>query len=205
MRRVVRATVITFLLLMTVLSGCSAGQISQTATEVRDQNGGFGQVGDLTIREVRLPYPPSGVYQPGDQAQLVMAIVNGGQTDDRLVNITGPDFRGVTVNGASSPSAPSGTVSMTPTATPNPARTLAITGIAAVPAQGDVNIVIPANHAVFIGLGGPSVTLTGLTRRIDAAQSVPLTLTFARSGQTTVTAIVGTPSRVLHRAPAATF
>lgn len=198
MRRVVRGSVITvLLLLMTVLGGCSAGQITQTATQVRDHTGGFGQVGDLTIREVELAYPPTGVYQPGDRAQLVMAIVNGGDADDRLVNITGPDFSGVTVTGVSTaPPDVSGTLSLTSTPTLRPVHTMALRD-KAVPAPRNVDIAIPANQAVFVGMGGPTVTLNGLTRRIDAAQSVPLTLTFAKSGRTTVMAIVGPPSSAL--------
>ncbi len=59
---------------------------------------------------------------------------------------------------------------------------------------------------VFVGTDGdPTVVLTDLTRDVDAAQSIKVTLTFARAGSTTVTAIVGSPPHVLLRGPAFRF
>ncbi len=68
-----------------------------------------------------------------------------------------------------------------------------------------VDIPIPAGRPVFIGTDGPTVVLTGLTRPIDAAHSVELTLTFARAGKTTVTAVMGPPPSVLPRTPVIEF
>ncbi|TFV88463.1 copper chaperone PCu(A)C [Blastococcus sp. CT_GayMR20] len=174
------------LLAVTVLSGCSAGQVTQTATQDRDKTGGFGQVGDIAIRAVQLAYPPDGVYQPGDEAELSMAIVNSGTVDDRLVSISGEPFSGVTVNGSRSStptpadSRAASPASDSPTTTTNATVTSASTG----------EVPIPAGESVFIGMGGPTITLTGITERIDAAHFVQLALTFARAGHTTVTAIV---------------
>lgn len=68
-----------------------------------------------------------------------------------------------------------------------------------------VDVVVPAHGAVFVGSGSPTVVLTGLTRRLDAAQSVELTLTFARAGRTTVLAIVEPAPGVLPRGPVVDF
>jgi hypothetical protein len=186
-----------------LLSGCSAGQVTQTATQARDKTGGLGQVGDIAIRAVRLAYPSDGLYRPGDEAELRMALVNSGTTDDALLSIAGDFFTGVAVGvpssqtppPAGSPSEAGATRPPTghaPT-TPNPSFTDA------------VKIPLPAEEAVFIGTSGPTVTLTGLTRSIDAAQSVQVTLTFAKAGQTAVTAIVDTPPRPLPRRPVTDF
>ncbi len=62
-----------------------------------------------------------------------------------------------------------------------------------------VDVLVPARGAVFVGSSAPTVVLTGLARRIDGAQSMELTLTFARAGRTTVPAIMGPPPDVLPR------
>ncbi len=205
-REVRSATIVLLVLSPMALSACSAGQVTQTATQVRDRTGGSGQVGDLTVRAAQLVYPPGGVYGLGDQAELTMAIVNSGRVDDQLVDITGADFSAVAV---SAPPAASSTGAVTPpdTTSPEPVPVDSTAEIAQSPApEGTaVDILIPAREAVFIGTGTPPIVLTGLTRPIDAAQSVELTLTFARSGQTTVPAMMGPAPDVLPRSPVIDF
>ena len=51
MNRALRAATLGVLLLSSVaLSACSAGQVTQTATQERDKTGSMAQVGDLTLR-----------------------------------------------------------------------------------------------------------------------------------------------------------
>jgi PBP1b-binding outer membrane lipoprotein LpoB len=52
--------VLSVLILTILLAGCSAGQVTQTATQDRDKTGGYGQVGDITVRAVQLAYPHDG-------------------------------------------------------------------------------------------------------------------------------------------------
>lgn len=96
MNRALRAATVGVLLLSpVVLSACSAGQVSQTASQVRDKTGAMGDVGSITLRAVRLAYPPDGVYEAGSNAQLELVIANSDQTDDRLIAISGDGFSGV--------------------------------------------------------------------------------------------------------------
>ncbi|MGY1709358.1 hypothetical protein ACI8AC_07580 [Geodermatophilus sp. SYSU D00758] len=197
--RAARSAVAVLLLLSsTALIGCSAGQVTQTATQARDSTGGTGQVGDITIRAVQLVHPPGGVHEVGEQAQATMAIVNSGRVDDRLVDITGADFGAATVGTSPTTADPS---------SPGPDAFEAMALIEQPPTAETtaVDVLLPAGGAVFVGTSTPTVVLSGLTRRIDAAQSVELTLTFARAGQTTVSAITGPPSGVLPRGPAFDF
>jgi copper(I)-binding protein len=98
--RALRAAAIGVLLVAPVtLSACSAGQVNQTASQIRDQFGATAQVGDLTLRGVQLEYPPGGTLSPGDEAGLQAAIINNGSADDTLVSISGPGFTGVAVTG----------------------------------------------------------------------------------------------------------
>ncbi|GAA4732998.1 hypothetical protein GCM10023328_10380 [Modestobacter marinus] len=80
-----------------VLSGCSAGQVAQTATQERDRTGGTTRIGDITVRAAALAHPPDGVHDPGDPVELTMVIVNGGRVDDELVAVTGAPFTGATI------------------------------------------------------------------------------------------------------------
>ncbi|WP_456947019.1 hypothetical protein [Geodermatophilus sp. SYSU D00697] len=196
------AAVVLLLLSPMALSGCSAGQVTQTATQARDKTGGAGQVEDISVHAVQLAHPPGGVYEVGDQVEVTMAIVNRGRVDDRLIDVSGAEFSGASVSASLTvPDAP-------PDAPPpGPDRTdpMALSGQSPAPQTTAVDVLVPARGAVFVGGSAPPVVLTGLTRRIDAAQSMDLTLTFARAGQTTVPAIVGSPPDVLPRTPAVDF
>jgi copper(I)-binding protein len=103
--RALRAATMGVLLLSPVaLSACSAGQVTQTATQERDKTGSTAQIGDITLRSAELAYPRSGRYDAGDDAELQVAIVNGGAEPDALVDVTGKDFTRaeISTSGASS-------------------------------------------------------------------------------------------------------
>ncbi len=203
MRRAVRSAAVVLLLLSPMaLSGCSAGQVTQTATQARDKTGGAGQVEDISVHAVQLVHPPGGVYEVGDQVEVTMAIVNSGRVDDRLIDVTGPEFNAATLS--ESPTA-ADTLPETSYSEPDPAASMALSGQPPAVETTAVDVLVPARGAVFVGSSAPTVVLTGLTRRIDAAQSMELTLTFARAGQTTVPAVMGPPPDVLPRTPAVDF
>lgn len=206
MKRAVRSAVLVLLLSSAMtLSACSAGQVTQTATQVRDKTGGSAQTGDLTIRAVQVVHPPGGVHPVGGSAEVTMAIVNRGQVEDRLVDVTGPAFGGVVAGVVPAPTAPAVTPdSASPPAT-DPVGSSALAAGAPVSETTAVDIPIPAAQVVFIGTNGSTLVLDELARPIDAAQSVQLTLTFARAGQTTVTAVMEPPPSVLPRSPVVEF
>ncbi|WP_409331601.1 hypothetical protein [Trujillonella humicola] len=82
------------------------------------------------------------------------------------------------------------------------------TGAAMEAAGGQSGIPLPADTTVFVGDGsgdGPTVTLIGLVDPKSSAQSVELTLTFARAGETTVRAITAPAPDTRPRAPAFDF
>ena len=90
MNRALRAATMGVLLLS--LTACSAGQVTQTATQERDKTGGQAQVGDITLRQGALESPREGFYEDGDDADLRLAIVNGGQEADTLTGVDGEGF-----------------------------------------------------------------------------------------------------------------
>jgi copper(I)-binding protein len=73
-----------------VLSGCGAGQISQTATQEPAVNGTNGTAGDVALRNIHLRAIQSTDYvQPGRDVELIFTAVNNSpDVDDKLVSIT---------------------------------------------------------------------------------------------------------------------
>src|SRR4051794_100838 len=179
------------------LSACSAGQVNQTSSQLRDKTGPEGAVGELLLREVELAYPQNGAYAAGDDAELRAAIVNTGTQPDTLVNVTGPGFTSVRVTGSDTGSAAVATSTPTPGATPTQPST---------PATGAARqIVIQPGETVFLGENSPTVTLVGVNRPLTPASAVPVTFTFQTAGQVTIEALVATPSRALPRGEAFRF
>lgn len=191
MNRALRAATVGVLLFSPLaLSACSAGQVNQTASQVRDKTGPEAVVGALLLRQVQLAYPTAGSYSPGDDAELHMTIVNTGTDDDALVGITGTSFSQVRVTGSPSgtvtPAAPSGTNSATSTSSSSAATTSDV-GRA-------LDITVPADSSVFLGQNAPHVTLVGLGQGLTPAQTVALTFTFQKSGTVTMNVPVAVPA-----------
>ncbi|WP_448625608.1 hypothetical protein [Geodermatophilus sp. URMC 64] len=196
MNRALRAATVGVLLFTPVaLSACSAGQVNQTSTQLRDKVGPSAIVGDLELRAVQLAYPTSGSYSAGDDAELNMAVVNDGAEDDALTGISGTGFERVRVTGSSTgtgaPASPTATTSAAPTSASGGQRAL--------------NITVPADSTLFLGQNGPTVTLVGLSGELTPAQTIELTFTFQRAGDITLQVPVAVPSREVARGSAFNF
>ena len=72
------------------LTGCSAGQVSQTASQQAAVNGTAATTGPITLRNVHLRAPQTGDYvQPGSEVELLFVASNESpDTGDRLTSIT---------------------------------------------------------------------------------------------------------------------
>jgi hypothetical protein len=82
------------------LTGCGAGQISQTATQEPAVNGTSANIGDIALRNIHLRAIQSTDYiQPGRTVELILVAANNSpDVDDKLVSITS-DFGTVTLTG----------------------------------------------------------------------------------------------------------
>jgi copper(I)-binding protein len=91
------------LTLAVALSGCGAGQQSQTATQEPAVNGTFSTAGPISLRNIHLRAPQSTDYlEPGRNAELLFVAVNNSpDVNDRLVSITS-DVGTVSVSGNTS-------------------------------------------------------------------------------------------------------
>ena len=148
-----------------VLSGCGAGQISQTATQQPAVNGTLAWVGDPTsgiaLRNVHLRAPQTADYvRPGDEAELLFVAVNeSAENGDRLVSIT------------------------------SDIGTVSITGDARVPAGGTLIVGTPDGtpSALDTTEGADTVeAAVRLGKPITNGLNYTFTFTFERAGQTQV-------------------
>jgi hypothetical protein len=108
-----------------VLTGCSAGQVSQTAIQEPAVNGTNVIAGDpmsgVALRNIHLRAPQTADYvHPGSKAELLFVAVNESPADaDRLVSITS-DVGSVAITGDATVR-PAGTLVVgTPDGTPSP-------------------------------------------------------------------------------------
>ena len=189
MNRALRAATVGVLLFSPlVITACSAGQVNQTSTQLRDKVGPEVRVGDLTLRGMQLAYPTDGSYARGDDAQLQMSIVNSGAEDDALVGIKGTGFSEVRVTGSASGTVVAPSPSAGATTTPPPAPATTSGGARA------VDITIPSNSSVFLGRNAPTITLVDLRQELTPAQTIDVTFTFRKAGDVTVPVPVAVPS-----------
>ena len=196
MNRALRAATVGVLLLSPVaISACSAGQVTQTATQERDKAGAMAQVGDVTVRAAELEHPRAGAYEAGDDAELRLAIVNGGQEADTLVGVEGEGFGDVEIQGATTASPTTGAGSGTTTGTSTG------TGSAA----GSDEIEIPAETTVYVDGDAATITLTDLDQGLTVGQYIELTLVFENAGEFTLPVTVANPEEALERGEAYDF
>ena len=184
MNRALRAATMGVLLLSPVaLTACSAGQVTQTATQERDKTGSQGQAGDITIRQAQLLSPRGGVYESGDDVELQVALVNGGTDDDTLVSVEGEGFGDVEIRTSGG-----------------------ATGAASRGSSGSGDeIEVPAGETVFVGGDDASVTLTDLDEDLTTGQYIELTFTFRNGGEITLPVTVANPEESLERGEAFDF
>ena len=81
------------------LSGCAAGQISQTADQGAAIDGANGTVGYLGVRNVLLAVTANSDYAKGADAPLQLWVSNAGITPDTLKGVSTPAATSVQING----------------------------------------------------------------------------------------------------------
>jgi copper(I)-binding protein len=156
----------------TVLTAaCAAGQQAATSEEKPTLDGTQGQVGQIQLEGVAL-HPPTGkAYSSGASVPLSVYIVNNGQTSDKLTGISSPAFSGWSVTSTAFASSKSGTSS------------------AAIRPGSAVGFSM--RNLTPTGGGSPrSIVLSGLSDKnapLFPGNSVRVTFTFAKAGQTTLT------------------
>lgn len=196
------ATAGVLLLSPLALSACSAGQVTQTNTQERDKVGAMAQVGDITVRAVELESPRGGAgYEAGDDAELTLAIVNGGQEADTLVGVDGEGFGDAEIESSGSPATGSNSGSNSGSSTGTGGTTTGGSGSGAASDE----IEIPADTTVFVDGDEASITLTDLDEDLNVGQYIEVTLSFENAGDLTVLVTVANPEDAEERGEAFDF
>ena len=151
------------------MTGCSAGQVTQTSTQVATVNGSSANIGELSLRDIRILYPSGGTYTEGSTAELVLVVTNQGLSEDTLIDVTGEFFAEAAI-----PSADEAKSSLE----------------ALVPAQGILQ---------FGTTESPSIELADLSEEISVAEIVSMTFVFEQAGEVTVEVPVANPTGEIDR------
>lgn len=165
------------------LAGCSAGQSTETDTQVAAVNGANGEANQLAVRDAQLTFPTgeSSYYPKGSSAPVQTVLVNQSSETDRLVQVTSPYAGSAKLGGT----------------TDLPGRTaLRAYGEPAEGAQpgsqqpaGSQSQSPPADTPS--GEREVTITLTGMTEDIRPGLTIPVTFVFEKSGPTTVQVPIG--------------
>ncbi|MFI7675227.1 hypothetical protein [Actinophytocola sp. NPDC049390] len=198
--------------------GCSSGQVAQTAEMPPAVNGNSGHAGDIVLRNVLVAFPENGEsYQQGDDAPLLLSIVNTGTDADELVGVTSPAGE---VELIGNPAIPAGTMlqivlpdentSATTTTTSESAPSSETSGTEApgTETSGTENSETSGSESPSAtGTEAPSETaavsppvvgsmslVMNLTTALPYGKNVPVTFEFANSGTVTIELPVGAPA-----------
>jgi copper(I)-binding protein len=170
------------LALVTALSGCSAGQLTQTSVQEPGINGTRAIAGDATsgiaLRNIHVRATQSADYvQPGTDVELLFVAVNESAKDkDRLVSIT------------------------------SKVGTVAVTGDASIPAGGVLVVGTPDGQPSPLDATEAAKTVEAkiaLAEPISNGLTYDFTFTFERSGAVTVTVPISAGEAPRRQAPAA--
>lgn len=187
--------------------GCSAGQVAQTAEMPPAVNGNSAQAGDLMLRNVLVAFPEdSEPYAEGDDAPLLLSIINTGLTDDELVAVTSPAGE---VEMIGNPAIPGGTALQVVRPDENAATEseMPATTTPESPGTSGTETSEPttttAEDATPGVVGTMSLVITGLTTDLPFGKNVPVTFEFAEAGKVTVELPIDTADSPRHETEAA--
>jgi len=202
-----------------VVTGCSAGQTTQTDRTVAAVPGAYGDAADrsVSLRDVLVAYQPNGCPAGGTGPLSVNIVNNQLQAPVKLVGVTSDAGTvvsagtGEPLTGSGSPSAsaaasasasasrtaaPSGSArpsgSASPSASPSPSATAAFTAVS-IPASGYARLAPDS--------GGRYLAITGLTKALRPGESVTLIFTFDNRQTVQVTVPMGLPTVAPTRSP----
>ena len=81
------------------VTGCAAGQVSQTADQVAGVDGGVGTVGSIGIRNALFATPAAGAYPKGADVPVLLWLTNSGLSADTLSSVSTTAASSVAIGG----------------------------------------------------------------------------------------------------------
>lgn len=197
--RTLRAAAVSALLLSVSASGlaaCSAGQITQTSTQVASVPGANADVkvapngaALLALRNVMFAYNDPAGHPVGGKAPLIVRIFNESALPVKLTGVEAPGFGQVVLSGKAGEQV--GT-----TAAPSPGASEAPAG------DTTISVDIPAHGYTELVPGeGAFLQIVGLTQKIVPGDLVPVTFTFSNGASATLQVSTSPPSVPAERSP----
>lgn len=203
-------------------AGCSAGQITQTDSQLPAVIGASAQSGPIALRDAKLAFPHDGFYAAGDDAPLILSIINTAAADDELLEVSSPfatevKFEGdkavpgtaalhVGKPGEEAKSA-HGETSAHPTSesahpTSESAHATSSAAHATTPAHsgttGPAPTSVPTTSAAATSaakaVGKLQIVLAGLKEKLHPGRLIPVTFVFAKAGTITIELPIGQPT-----------
>lgn len=192
MKRV--AAAVAGLVIGLVLAGCSAGQDTQTDSIQPSVNGALGQVGPIMIRDAQFAPPEKDVIPSGSDTELRLTIINTGNADDELTEVTSPvaedveitgdrslvSRRAILIGGGGEAIAQSSPTTPTSTSAPGSSTGRPTTSVAA--------------PKPVIEIGKAKIVLKGLNSALDPGKTYPVTFVFRDAGAVTIQLPIANPS-----------
>ena len=170
------------------LTGCSAGQQTQTSSQAAAINGNHANVGDIALRNVHIVYPAAAAeHDKGGKAVIALSIINNSEIiTDELTSVT-TDLGQIRLTGpAGDPKfvlKPQQTVAVGPgeaaAAGAHGATSAAPTTTSAAPTSAAAGIDIPSNDPVK---NPGTIEITGLTEDIVPGLTYNVTFNFKDAG-----------------------
>ncbi len=80
---------------LVLATGCAAGQVTGTNTQLSTVDGAGANVAEVALRDITFEYPNSSLYEAGDSVRILFTAVNRDPLeDDALLDVTSPAFEG---------------------------------------------------------------------------------------------------------------
>lgn len=214
--------------LASLLTGCSAGQVTQTSNQVAAVPGANATLGHIALRDVLVPFGEPEGYPQGGSAPMSVRLFNSAEKADALIDVTSTDAESVVLTvpagtpkpqpcpaASVSADAPREPASTPPSesAEPGPGATESPSGSpsASEAEQGgdetkgakEFRVPLPSDQgcALLVPDRGPYLQLVGLHHALRPGQSVSVTFTFAEAGEITIAVPVGPPAERGSRSP----
>lgn len=153
-------------------SACAAGQVAETAQEKATLDGTNVDVGNIALRALAVQTPNAVNYAIGSNPQVMVVLVNNGQSADKLVSISSA-VAGGWGSYANSSDVPQAGASASGAAAPTDATT---------------SITLPAAGATAFGVpaaDGRVLALLGTKKLLYPGTEISITFTFAKAGSKT--------------------
>lgn len=177
------------------LTGCSAGQMTETDTQVAAIDGGNGEVNGLAIRDATLTFPPKdSAYPAGSSAPLRLVLSNETSTNDRLVQVTSPYAASAQLGGKTDLPGRTSLHALGEPASGSQQSTGQQPGGQQSTGQQPGQQPSGQNQPAPGGAAGQpevEITLNGLTQEIRPGVTVPVTFVFEKAGPVTVQVPIG--------------